>query len=97
MVTSLLEEDQLSAHLFVFRNRDKLKVLYWDTDGLAIWYKRLEQRTFQFRANGKQFGDSHKVKLRKKRSKTNDVELAGWLPVCGCTRCYQLRHPFCSK
>lgn len=55
MVVALLEQDPLSGHLFVFRNRnrDKLKVLYWDTDGLAVWYKRLEQGTFQFPTDGK--------------------------------------------
>ena len=55
MVDSLLQQDPLSGHLFVFRNRnrDKLKILYWDSDGLAIWYKRLEQGTFQFPTDGK--------------------------------------------
>jgi transposase len=50
LTTSVLGQDPLSGHLFVFRNRrgDRLKVLYWDRDGLAIWMKRLERGTFRF-------------------------------------------------
>jgi transposase len=52
----------LSGHLFVFRNKaaDRLKVLYWDRDGLAIWYKRLELGTFRFPAAR----DSRSVEIR---------------------------------
>jgi transposase len=50
MVREFLGADPLSGHLFVFRNKrgDRLKLLYWDTDGLAIWYKRLEKGSFRF-------------------------------------------------
>ena len=42
--------DPLTGHLFVFRNQrgDRLKVLYCDGDGLAIWYKQLQRGTFRF-------------------------------------------------
>jgi transposase len=52
MVREFVGLDPLSGHLFVFRSKrgDRLKLLYWDSDGLAIWYKRLEEGTFRFPA-----------------------------------------------
>ena len=49
IVENSLKLDPLSGNLFLFvnRRRDKLKIMYWDRDGLAIWYRRLEQGTFQ--------------------------------------------------
>ena len=50
LVENVIREDPFSGHLFVFRNRkrDRLKVLWWDRDGLAIFYKRLESGSYQF-------------------------------------------------
>lgn len=54
MVENVLDDNPLSGHLFVFRNRrgDRVKLLYWSGDGLCIWYKRLEEGTFRFPGPG---------------------------------------------
>jgi len=48
LIRSELGADPLSGSLFVFvnRRRNMAKLLYWDRDGLAIWYKRLERGGF---------------------------------------------------
>ena len=55
LVESTFNQDPTCGHIFVFYNKrkDKIKLLYFDNDGLAIWYKRLERGTFKFPINNK--------------------------------------------
>jgi transposase len=52
-LSALVEEncsgELMTGSYFVFINRrkDRMKVLYWDMDGFAIWWKRLEKGSFR--------------------------------------------------
>jgi len=48
LVREHLELDAFAGHLFVFTSRrcDRVKILYWDRDGFAVWSKRLEDGTY---------------------------------------------------
>lgn len=50
IVTSELSQDILSGDIFIFLNKRKthIKLLQWEGDGFAIYYKRLEKGTYEF-------------------------------------------------
>lgn len=49
LVVNHMELDPRQGYLFVFMNRQRtlIKVLLWDRDGLALFYKRLEKGSFK--------------------------------------------------
>lgn len=49
LVSSQMKRDLLSGDVFIFvnRGRDRIKLLVWDRSGFVIWYKRLEEGTFE--------------------------------------------------
>ena len=71
IVTTHLGQSVTSGALFLFvnRKRDRVKALWWETGGLTLWYKRLEQGTVELpKANG----DHSHVTI-------DSVELAMWI------------------
>ena len=50
IIRSSMHLDPMSGYLFVFKNKraDRIKAIYWDCDGFAMWYKVLLKGTFQF-------------------------------------------------
>lgn len=50
IIRGAMHLDPLSGYLFVFKNKhgDRIKCMYWDADGFALWYKVLQKGTFQF-------------------------------------------------
>lgn len=54
LVRDVLGQDIFDGHLFVFftRRRDRVRIVYWDRNGIAMWTKRLERGRFRFQTEG---------------------------------------------
>ena len=67
----IIREDPLSGHLYVFfnRRRNRVKAMFWDRNGLCIWYKRLEKGRFQLAFLDKRY------KERKAQIEASDLML----------------------
>jgi len=57
IVRDLLGHDPLTGHLYVFFSRrcERVRIVYWDRTGIAMWTKRLERGRFRpaFAADGR--------------------------------------------
>ena len=57
MVRSVFDHDPLSGHLYVFFTKrcDRVRLVYWDRNGFAMWTKKLERGRFHapFEKEGK--------------------------------------------
>ena len=57
LVRDVLRYDVFSGHLFVFfsKRRERVRIVYWDRNGFALWSKRLEKGRFcpTFSVDGK--------------------------------------------
>jgi transposase len=49
LVQNELQRDPLSGEVFIFisRRRNTIKLLHWESGGYVLYYKRLEQGTFE--------------------------------------------------
>ena len=71
VVTESLGQKVTDGSLFLFVNRrqDRIKALWWETGGLTLWYRRLEQGTVELPKN---VGDTSHIMI-------DNVELAMWI------------------
>jgi len=84
-VRTILAQDPMSGHLVVFRSRSgqRVKVLWWDANGYALYYKRLERGTFVFPAADAAIGDKQTIAIDSAQL----MKLLSGLPVEGLALC----------
>jgi transposase len=77
LVTGILELDAFAGHLFVFSNRrrDRLKILYWDRDGFAVWAKRLEEGVYAM-PFGKEGGHRREITAQELGALLSGIDLS---------------------
>lgn len=89
LVRDVLRHDPLSGHLFIFfsKRRERVRIVYWDRNGFAMWSKRLERGRFRptFSADGNL--GAHAVEAAELALIIEGIDLSGahrrprWQPV----------------
>jgi transposase len=89
----VLERDPLSGHLFFFANRraDRVKILWYDGNGYALYYKRLEQGRFHWLLESDTQQASHEIRAADLALILQGIDLRGakrrraWSPAQAAT------------
>ena len=79
LVRDVLGQDIFGGHLFVFftRRRDRVRIVYWDRDGIAMWTKRLERGRFCFETAGSDSVDVMTLEAAELGLILEGIDLAG--------------------
>lgn len=79
LVQETLQQDPLSGHLFLFRNRrrDRVKILLWDGDGFVLYYKRLSRGTFELPAPANPESKAVEIRASELSMLLDGIELQG--------------------
>ncbi len=88
IVRDIFGKDPLSGHLFVFfsMRRDRVRIVYWDRDGFAMWTKRLEHRRFTLSFAGAEKAELASMEAAELALVLEGIDLAGakrrarWVP-----------------
>ena len=72
-----LHVDAFAGHLVVFasRRRDRIKILYWDRDGFAIWSKRLEEGTYAIPFSDGEGGPRREITVEELSALLSGIDL----------------------
>ena len=56
LTQTVIRQEPLSGHLFVFVNKvgHRVKILFWDRTGFVLWYKRLETARIRLPEEGEE-------------------------------------------
>jgi len=78
-VQETLQQDPLSGHLFLFRNRrrDRIKILLWDGDGHVLFYKRLSRGTFELPVSSDPNSSCVEIRASELAMLLDGIELKG--------------------
>jgi transposase len=94
IVRDVFGYDPLGGHLFVFfsRRSDRVRIIYWDRNGFALWSKRLEMGRFKPALSSDGNGPAYSVESAQLALILEGIDLAGarhrprWQPASRLVR-----------